>query len=64
MRSLIREGKDKQTNVIAKKTAGKASVKDGNTTKHGTEFVSAIDEIVLLEQGMALEWSGFWKPIG
>ena len=36
LKFLFCEGKDKQTNVIAKKTAGKASVKDGNATMHGT----------------------------
>ena len=44
MRFLFCEGKDKQTNVIAKKTAGKASVKDGNTTKRGIGLVDFVNK--------------------
>ena len=45
MKFLFCEGKDKQTNVIAKKTAGKASEKDGKTTKHGTAFISGKSKV-------------------
>ena len=46
--------------MLKKIKIDKKTIKDAVNT----EYVSAIDEIVLLEQGMALEWSEFWKPIG